>query len=254
MHKEKILAYCFLVGIVILAGCNSEDSSTGRSIAGEKTAYDVLKEIDLQAESQKIENKSETGDNEIEKQIKANEEPSNMSLEAEFNETSVNVTGINEAEEENSNDSNSILIADELSKKAEEFKFDYFSTVNTQNNISISIDNIKHEIKSEYWGKIIEISMTILNKGNTSFKPKVLVLLYDEKDFKEDWLKPKAEINFDINQLNAGDHTTRQAIVNIAFDDINLTKAFKLVLVDAADPGNKPLVVVEKEFNALPLY
>ena len=75
--------------------------------------------------------------------------------------------------------------------------------------------------------------------------------MYDEEDFKEEWLKPKAEIEFDIEKLYPGEHTTRDAIINIGFDDNALTKHFKLVLVDAADPANKPIVVVEKEFNPL---
>ena len=132
-----------------------------------------------------------------------------------------------------------------------EFKFSPGSIVSTQNNISLSLDDIKHEIKTEYWGKIIEITATVLNKGHGAFKPKLLVLLYDEKDFREEWLKPKAEIQFDIEQLNAGEHTTRQAIVSISFDDLYLTKNFKLVLVDTADPANKPLVVVETNFDPL---
>ena len=139
----------------------------------------------------------------------------------------------------------------EQPKEAEEFKFSPGSIVSTQNNISLSLDDIKHEIKSEYWGKIIEITSTVLNNGYTPFKPKLLVLLYDEKDFKEEWLKPKAEIQFDIEPLKAGEHATRQAIVSISFDDITLTKNFKLILVDAADPGNKPLVVVETDFNPI---
>jgi hypothetical protein len=94
----------------------------------------------------------------------------------------------------------------------------------------------------------VEITATALNKGHAPFKPKLLVLLYDEKDFKEEWLKPKTEIMLE-GQLSPGEYITTQAIVNIAFDDINLMKNFKLVLVDSADPGNKPLVVVEKGFN-----
>ena len=145
------------------------------------------------------------------------------------------------------------LVNDKPAKEnidTEEFKFSQESVVSTQNNISLSIDNIKHEIKSAYWGKIVEITATALNKGHEAFKPKLLVLLYDEKDFKEEWLKPKAEILLE-GQLSPGEHITTQAIVNIAFDDINLMKNFKLVLVDSADPGNKPLVVVEKEFNSV---
>src|SRR3989338_1371221 len=110
---------------------------------------------------------------------------------------------------------------------------------------------VKLEIKDEYWGKITGITSTILNNGSHEFKPKLLVLMYDEEDFKEEWLKPKAEIEFDIEKLYPGEHTTRDAIINIGFDDNALTKHFKLVLVDAADPANKPIVVVEKEFNPL---
>ena len=156
---------------------------------------------------------------------------------------------------------NEAQIPDETDALAEEpviitpaikgFEFSPESIVTTQHNISLSLDKIKHEIKDEYWGKITGITATVLNNGSKEFKPKLMVLLYDEEDFKEEWLKPKAEIEFDIEKLYPGEHTTRDAIVNIAFDDNALTKHFKLILVDAADPGNKPIVVVEKEFNPI---
>ena len=214
MYK-KILVVCLIL-LALVLGCSKEP--TGKATAAEPSIYEApaLEQEDaLNAEG----NQSEQLEQKI--QIKTGEEY--------YNE----------------------LINDEQPKEnIEEFKFSPESTVNTQNNISLSIDNVKHEIKSEYWGKIVEITATTLNKGHEAFKPKLLVLLYDEKDFKEEWLKPKTDIILE-GDLSPGEHITTQAIVNIAFDDINLMKNFKLVLVDSADPGNKPLVVVEKNFNAL---
>jgi len=223
---EKNTLFCILSIIFIVAvGCSSNDNITGKAAATERDIYEDAPAIEQQAENQTIEEITEekqTGEQEI--QIKTGEEYYDELVNDESPKENINI---------------------------EEFKFNPESIVSTQNNISLSIDNIKHEIKSEYWGKIIEITATILNNGNRTFKPKLLVLLYDEKDFKEEWLKPKAEIQFDIEQLNAGEHTTRQAIVSISFDDLYLTKNFKLVLVDAADPANKPLVVAETNFEPL---
>ena len=217
---NKILVF-YLIFLTIVLGCSK--APTGEAIANEPNIYEDAPAIEQQAENQ------------------AAEEP------AEENQTKEQEIKIQTGEEYYDE-----LVNDEPSEEgiaAEEFNFSSESIVSTQNNISLSLDGIKHEIKSEYWGKIIEITATVLNKGHGAFKPKLLVLLYDERDFKEDWLKPKAEIGFDIAQLNPGEHTTRDAIVSISFDDISLTKHFRLILVDAADIGNKPLVVVEKEFN-----
>lgn len=134
--------------------------------------------------------------------------------------------------------------------KTEDFKFSPNSIVETRNGISLSLDNLKYELKKENWGKITEMTVTILNKGNNNFQPKVLVLLYDEKDPKEEWTTPKAEIEFDMWQLDVGEHVTKKAITNIVFNDLDLPKKLQLVLVDAYDWGNRAVVVVEKEFIA----
>ena len=75
----------------------------------------------------------------------------------------------------------------------EEFAFSPNSIVETQNNISLSLDDFKYEIKGENWGKITEMTISILNKGNNNLDPKVLVLLYDEKDPSEDKVIIKAK-------------------------------------------------------------
>ncbi|MBS3113892.1 hypothetical protein J4448_02215 [Candidatus Woesearchaeota archaeon] len=220
--SNKILVSC-LIFIIAVLGCSK--TPTGQAVASEANIYEDAPAIEQQAGNQTIEEITEENQTEEQEiQIKTGEEYYDELVNDESPKENINI---------------------------EEFKFNPESIVSTQNNISLSIDNIKHEIKSEYWGKIIEITATILNNGNRTFKPKLLVLLYDEKDFKEEWLKPKAEIQFDIEQLNAGEHTTRQAIVSISFDDLYLTKNFKLVLVDAADPANKPLVVAETNFEPL---
>ncbi|MBI2650660.1 hypothetical protein HYX04_05105 [Candidatus Woesearchaeota archaeon] len=231
MHK-KLLVIFFVISVLVL-GCSSDDSITGRTAVDEPNIYEDAPAIEQQAENQTVQEIAEE----------------NQTTEETLEE---NQTGEQNIQIQTGEEFYNELVNDEPSEEsiaAEEFNFSSESTVSTQNNISLSLDGIRHEIKTEYWGKIIEITSTVLNKGHAPFKPKLLVLLYDEKDFKEDWLKPKAEIELDIAQLNPGEHTTRQAIVSISFDEIYLAKNFKLVLVDAADIGNKPLVVVEKEFN-----
>ena len=144
---------------------------------------------------------------------------------------------------------NSLPIDEKSKEKTEDFKFSSTSVVNTQNGISFSLDDFKYELKTD-WGKITEITVTVLNKGNNAFQPKVLVLLYDEKDKKEEWFQTKAEIEFDMWQLDIGEHVTKKSIINIPFNDINLTKRLELALVDAFEFGNTPIVVVEKDFVA----
>lgn len=221
---KKLLLIFFII-LVFVSGCSSDDSITGKTAAAEPDIYEDAQAIEQQAGNQTIEEITEENQTEEQEiQIKTGEKYYDELMNDEPPKENITI---------------------------EEFKFNPDSIVSTQNNISLSLDNIKHEIKSEYWGKIIEINSTVLNEGHEPFKPKLLVLLYDEKDFKEEWLKPKAEIEFYIEQLNAGEHTTRQAIVSISFDDLYLAKNFKLVLVDAVEPGNKPLVVAETNFVPL---
>jgi len=200
----------------MVLGCTSSKTPAGEAIATEPDIYEDVPQIEQQAVIE------EGNEQQVEQVIQ-------IKTEEEF----YNKTIIDEK------------------PKIEGFKFSPTSIVSTQHNISLSLDKVKHEIKDEYWGKITGITLTVLNNGSSVFKPKVLVLLYDEEDFKEEWLKPKAEIGFDVEKLGFGEHFVRDAIVNIAFDDIGLTKHFKLVLVDYADPANKPIVVVEKEFSPL---
>lgn len=209
----KKIFIVFLAAVIFILSCSSNNEITG-NVASEPDIY----EEPLQNEQ----NEEEAAVEEI-----------------------INVTGISEETDALAEEPEVII------PKIKGFEFPPTSIVVTQHNISLSLDKINHEIKSEYWGKITGITATVLNNGSKEFKPKVLVLLYDEKDFKEEWLKPKAEIEFDIEKLYPGEHTTRDAIVSISFDDIALTKHFKIILVDAADLGNKPIVVVEKEFNPI---
>lgn len=214
---DKKIWIVSLMFLILLSGCSSKNEATGK-IAAEPDIYEDTPVAEQQAVVEEGEEKQA-------------EQIIHIRTEEEFYDKTI--------------------VDEKPKEKVEEFQFSPESIVSTQNNISLSLDNIKHELKSEYWGKITEITATVLNKGHGTFKPKLLVLLYDEKDFKEEWLKPKAEIEFDIEKLSAGSHIATQAIVNIAFDEIALTKHFKLILVDAADPGNKPVAVVEKELNPI---
>ena len=230
---KKLLVIFFIISVFVL-GCSS-NNIIGKAVAAEQDIYEDAPAVEQQAGNQTVQEIAEE----------------NQSTEENIEK---NQTGEQEIQIKTGEEYYDELVNDKPAKESintEEFKFGPDSIVSTQNNISLSLDGIKHEIKNEYWGKIVEITSTVLNDKHGAFKPKLLVLLYDEKDFREDWLKPKAEIEFDIAQLNPGEHTTRQAIVSISFDDLYLAKNFKLILVDAADPGNKPLVVVEKNFEPL---
>ncbi len=243
MQKEKIFFSILLIAVIAIAACNSEDAPSGKVVASEDgiyesiygDIYESINETQQQYETQEV----------LEQEIA---ELITYGTASETNESA----GINETADSSDSSAENLneTLTDEQEENTEEFKFSSESIVNTQNNISLSLDSIKHEVKSEYWGKIVEVTSTVLNNGNRTFKPKLIIVIYDEKDFKEEWFKPKAEIEFE-NQIGFGEHATRQVLVNIAFDDITLTKKFKLVLVDASDPANKPLVVVEMDFNAL---
>lgn len=111
----------------------------------------------------------------------------------------------------------------------------------------MSLDDFKYESKGS-WGKLTEITVTVLNNGNNNFQPKVLVMLYDDKDKKEDWFQAKEEIEFDIFGLGVNEHITKNVVTNIAFDNLDLPKKMKLVLVDAFDWSNRVIVTVDKEF------
>ncbi len=160
------------------------------------------------------------------------------------------IINVEEKGEEKSNKITADIIKEtkQETTKTEDFKFSPNSIVNTQNGISLSLDDLKYEIKGENWGKITEMTITILNKGNNALNPKVLVLLYDEKDRKEDKFKTQAEIELDIFSLGVGEHVTKKAITNIGFNDLDLSKKLQLVLVDAYDYNNRAIVVVEKDF------
>lgn len=222
MMKNNVLICIFLIMILVL-GCDSGSNLTGKIAAAEPDIYENAQATELKTENETVENQTGPQAEQI-IQIQTGEEFYNELVNDEPPRENINI---------------------------EEFKFSPESIVTTSHNISLSLDKIKHEVKNEYWGKITGITLTVLNNGSAAFKPKALVLLYDEKDFKEEWLKPKAELIFDIEMLHPGDHMTVESIVNIAFDELALDKHFRLILVDSADIGNKPLVVVEKEFNAL---
>jgi hypothetical protein len=140
------------------------------------------------------------------------------------------------------------LPIDEQNKQENEyFSFAPNSIVNSQNGLSLSLDGYKYELKSG-WGKITEITVTVLNEGNNNFQPKVLVLLHDEKDRSEEWGQTKAEIDFDTFGLGVGEHVTKKALVDIAFNDVELSKKLQIVLVDTYDFSNRAIVIVETDF------
>ncbi len=226
MPNHKVLVGLFLFVLAIAAGCSS-DEPTARVVSPEDSIIEdepVFEQIDKLRGGL-------AGDH------AGDQDSETPEVEQQENQT---LTESNETKE--------VVVIEE--EPEEEFKFPGTSIVSTQHNISLALDKLDHEIKGDNWGKVIGITATVLNKGAEAFKPRLIVLLYDEADFKEEWLKPKAQIDFDIEKLEIGEHITREAIVNIAFNDLNLTKNFKMILVDADDPGNKAKAIVETDFNA----
>jgi len=208
--KFRILTLFFVILIFFISSCAT---SNPRESVGSITGQ-VIKEIEQ----------------ETEKEVKKIEEQVHAELEEFLDE---------------------VLTVDERAKEKDKgFTFSSDSIVKTQNGISLSLDDFKYEIKGENWGKITEMTVTILNKGNNNLQPKVLVILYDDKDSTEDKVKTKAEIEFDIFGLGVGEHVTKKIITDISFNDIDLPKTLKVVLVDAYDWDNRAMVVVEKEFIA----
>lgn len=244
MPKYKVLACFFLFVLAIAASCSS-DEPTARVVSPEESLFEdepVFDKVDKIREGLA----EDQVDNQSEEVIEIDQQPEEQSIaEQAAQDENQTLAEFNETEE----------VAEEIAvvkeEPKEEFKFPGTSIVNTKDGISLAIDKIEHEIKGDNWGKIIGITATVLNQGVESFRPRLIVVLYDEKDFKEEWFKPKAEIDFGIGALKAGEHTTKDAIVNVAFNDINLTKNFRAILTDADDPGNKAKVVVETEFNAI---
>jgi len=144
-----------------------------------------------------------------------------------------------------------ILPDDERNKeKNEEFSFSPESIVESKNGLSLSLDDFKYEIKGDNWGKIIEITITVLNEGNNDFTPEVLVMLHDDKDRKEEWFQTKDTIEFDIFGLSVGEHITKTVITDISFNDLDLPKELTLILTDYFDYNSKVIISVEKEFMA----
>ncbi|MBI1936230.1 hypothetical protein HYS31_07365 [Candidatus Woesearchaeota archaeon] len=140
-------------------------------------------------------------------------------------------------------------LTNKIMEQKEEFKFSPNSFVATQNGISISLDNYTFVKKGDDWGKIVDMTVTVLNKGNDPINPKALVVLHDDNDKKDEWIQPKAEINFDTWSLAVGDHITKKVTTNIAFNEINLTKRLTLVLTGKYDFDNSALVALDKDIK-----
>ena len=225
MYKKNILTVIFLIILVVVLGCSS-NNITGEVVA----TYDIYEDVP-EDEAGIYEDSIYEEGTPIEEQAETVEEQTEEILEEVL---------IEEPEEE------LVIIEDE----PDGFELSPESIFNTQNNISLSIDDIQYEIKGENWGKIIGITTTVINNGDTTFKPKAIVRLHDDGDLAEERVKPKAEIEFDVEELKPGEHVTKQAIVNIAFNDLLLTKEFELILVDANTAGHRSLVSVETEFYA----
>lgn len=136
----------------------------------------------------------------------------------------------------------------EISPKNEDFEFGPAIMVAAGNGIEFSLSSMEHEIKGENWGKITHIVSTVYNKNASAFKPKAIIRLHDSKDPKAEWFKPKAEFDYGIEKLNQGEHATADVFVNIAFDDISISKRFEMVVVDGQFDNHRSIAAFEMEF------
>jgi len=118
---------------------------------------------------------------------------------------------------------------------------------NTQNGVTLSIDDYKIEIKGTDFAKITKIKFTILNEGTDETFANVKAFLWDSNDDIKQKSAAKAEISVD-GWVESGKYKTVEAPVNIAFNDIALDKTLKLVVYTGI--YRDFLVGTETTFNA----
>ena len=66
---------------------------------------------------------------------------------------------------------------------------------------------------------------------------------------QEEWFKTKAEFYYGIESLDKAEHAFADAVVNIAFNDINLTKKFEMILVDGNLDNHRAIASLEMDFD-----
>ncbi len=92
------------------------------------------------------------------------------------------------------------VLEPENHKDPEEFAFPSTSIVGTQDGVSISIDKFDIENKST-WGKVVNLSVTILNQGKTALSPSLVIYVFLEgEDITENTRK------FDMDIIGLDDH------------------------------------------------
>jgi hypothetical protein len=166
-----------------------------------------------------------------------------------YDETASDLSSLQEMIEQPKEQEEGII--DLSAEKEDDFRLNPASLAAKANGVEFSLDKIEHEIKGSDWGKIVHIVSTVHNINASPFKPRIIIRLHDEKDPKEEWYKPKAEFDYGIEELKPKENAAVDVFVNVAFNDINLTKKFEMVLVDGKFDNHRALASIEMDFVPL---
>jgi len=139
------------------------------------------------------------------------------------------------------------LVGKEVEKVNKEDLFKNSKVKNTQNGITLSLDDYSIEDKGD-WAKITTIKVTILNEGSSELKPKINVRIWDDESTKEDTSSVKATLESD-GWVDNGNYKVLDVPVSISFRNLELEKTLKLNLVDGLDWQSKTLAAVEYKFT-----
>lgn len=121
-------------------------------------------------------------------------------------------------------------------------------SVNTNKGVTLAFDDYKTEVKNDNFGKVTEISLTILNEGTTKIYPEIRVFIYDQNDKATERANVKETIKID-GSLAPGKYTYVTVPVNIGFTEPKVQKTLKLTAVEQFEYPAKLYVSVEKEIK-----
>lgn len=116
----------------------------------------------------------------------------------------------------------------------------------TDNEITLAVDDLDYEMKGDDWGTITQISYTIQNLGETPILPEVQVRVYNHNDTTE--IKTQTRHTIKINKtLEKDDFVQGVEDVHIGFKGLNITTKF--VLVNGLEEFSQAKVVFERPLN-----
>ncbi len=143
---------------------------------------------------------------------------------------SVKNTTVNESEEEIVNETSTEPETETTTEEdIEEDLYDFSGPI-VKSKISMSIDKVETEKKTETWGKLTELTFTIYNRGR-SFRPRIEVFAYD--DDTESLLDTYVQdtITYSLGVLKDRDEIITKDI-SVSFSALDLEKTLVLELYD----------------------